>query len=188
MGFLQRWLTGSLGLGLGLSMAVLAMQAPALTQDYAAALLQAAREARHEIDERIASARQFYAIAASGDDAVVAALRAPEPSNAATLAAALDHARRLQADHDGIEAAPALLRPLVALGQAARDGTGETAIVRRTLVETYTPQVSLSIAAAVYGLGGLLLGTLLAQLLIALMAGTARLAAGRGAAGTARMR
>lgn len=184
MGFLRRWLTGSLSLGLGLSMAVLAMQVPALTQDYAAALLQVAREARRDVDERIASARQFYAIAASGDDAVVAVLRAPEPSNAATLAAALDHARRLQTDYDGIIAAPALLRPLVALGQAARDGRGEAAIVRRTLIETYTPQVSLSIAAAVYGLGGLLLGTLLAQLLVALMSGIARLVARSGAAGT----
>src|SRR5260370_4036513 len=94
MEFLGRWLTGSLSLGLGLLMAVLAMQAPALTHDYAAALLQVAREARRDVDQRIASARQFYTIAASADDQVVAALQAVEPSTAETLASSLERARR----------------------------------------------------------------------------------------------
>lgn len=186
MGFLRRWLTGSLGMAFGLLTAVLAMQAPALTQDYAAALLQVAREARRDVDQRVASARQFYAIAVSGDDQVVAALQRAEPSNAETLAASLARARRLQAGYDGIADAHALARPVVALWQALRDERGDETIIRRTLVETFHPEISLSPTAAVYGLVGLLIGTLLAQLLVALLGGAARLATGRRAGGHVR--
>jgi hypothetical protein len=183
MGFLRRWLTGSLSLALGLLVAVLAMQAPALTHDYAAALLQVAREARHDVDQRIVSARQFYAITASGDDQVVAALQAVEPSNAQTLASALERARRLQAGYDRIAFARPLLQPIVALSQAVRDERGDEAIIRRTLLETYNPELTLSAAAAAYGLVGLLIGTLIAQLLLSLLGGAGRLATRRDKAG-----
>jgi hypothetical protein len=180
MGFLGRWLTGSLSLGLGLLMAVLAMQAPALTHDYAAALLQVAREARRDVDQRIASARQFYAITASADDQVVAALQAVEPSNAETLASSLERARRLQAGYDRIAAARPLLQPIIALSQALRDERGDEAIIRHTLLESYNPELTLSAAAAAYGLVGLLIGTLIAQLLLSLFGGAGRLATRRG--------
>lgn len=186
MSFLRRWLAGSLSMALGLLLAVLAMQAPALTHDYAAALLQVAREARRDVDERIGSARQFYAIAVRGDDQVVAALHAIEPSNAETLASSLDRARRLQAGYDRITGARPLLQPIAAAWHALHDERGDEAIIRRTLLETYTPEISLSAAAAVYGLVGLLLGTLAAQLLIALFTGAARLVTSRGDRGYAR--
>jgi hypothetical protein len=161
---------------------VLAMQAPALTQDYAAALLQVAREARRDVDQRIASARQFYAISVSGDDQVVSALTAVEPSNAETLALSLARARRLQAGYDGIAGARSLAQPVVALWQALRDERGDEALIRRTLLETFHPEISLSAVAAAYGLAGLLIGTLIAQLLIALFGGAARLVTDRGRA------
>jgi hypothetical protein len=179
MAFLRRWLTGSLGMALGLLMAVLAMQAPALTHDYAAALLQVAREARRDADQRLASARQFYTVAGEGEDEVIGALRLAEPSNAETLAAALGRARRLQAGYDRIAAARPLLQPLVALWQAMDDERGDQAILRRTLLESYTPQLSLSVAAGIYGLAGLLLGTLAAQLALALLAAVTRLMSAR---------
>jgi hypothetical protein len=176
MGFLGRWLTGSLSMALGLLTAALAMQAPALTHDYAAALLQVAREARRDLDQRIASARQFYAIAETGEDQVVAALQAVEPSNAETLASSLARARRLQAGYDRITSARALLQPIVALSQAMRDERGDEVIIRRTLLETYNPELTLGAAATAYGLAGLLIGTLIAQLLLSLLGGARRLA------------
>jgi DUF2937 family protein len=182
MGLLGRWLTGSLSLALGLLMAVLAMQAPAVTHDYAAALLQVAREARRDVDQRTAAARQFYAMAASSDDQLVEALQAVEPSNAETLAASLARARRLQAGYDRIAASQPLLQPIVALSQAMRDERGDETVIRRTLVETFTPGIALSPAAVVYGLVGLLIGTLIAQLLLSLLGAATGLATRRGAA------
>jgi hypothetical protein len=52
-------------------------------------------------------------------------------------------------------------------------------IIRRTLLETYNPELTLSAAAAAYGLVGLLLGTLIAQLLLSLLGGARRLATRR---------
>jgi DUF2937 family protein len=183
MGFIRRWLSRTLSLGLGLALALLAMQAPAVTHDYAVALLQVARDLRRDADERIASARQFYALAAASESDLIEALRRVEPSNAQTLAASLQRAGRLQADYDAIAAAAPLAQPLVALWQALREDAGDQAILRRTLFETYNPQISLTAAAAVYGLGGLLLGTLLAEMLLAAFSGAVRLWARRTTAG-----
>ena len=174
MRFFARWIEDWLGLALALVVAVLAMQAPALTHEYAVALLQVARDARHDIDQRIDSARQFYAITATEDDGVAAALRGVEPSNAETLAAALDRNRRLQASYDRIAAARPLLQPIIAVWEAARDDSGERAIIRRTLLETYVPSIGLNIAAAAYGLAGLLLGTLVSRALLSAGGGLAR--------------
>ncbi len=179
MNFLARWLSESLGLALALAFAVAAMQAPSLTHDYAAALLQVAREAGHDIDLRIAAARERYAITAEDDAQFVAALRAFEPSNAETLAAAMDRTRRLRAAYDRIAGAPPLLQPLVAVWDAIADAPGDRAMIRRTLLETYTPQLSFSTGAVLYGLAGLLLGTLTARLLLSAGRGAASLVAGR---------
>ncbi len=166
MRFFARWFEDWLSLTLALLVALIAMQAPALTHDYAAALLQVARDGRRDIDQRMDSARQFYSIAATDDDGVVAALRAVEPSNAETLAAALDRTAHLQAAYDRIAGARPLLQPVVAAWLALRDSGGERAVIRRTLVETYVPSISLSAAALAYGLAGLMLGTLLSRALI----------------------
>jgi hypothetical protein len=176
MRFLGRWLTDALNLALALLGAIAMMQAPALTQAYAAALLQVARDAHRDTDQRMASARQFYSIATDTDDGFVAALRGFEPSNAETLAAALDRARRIGAAYDRIAQAGPLLQPLVALWQAISDRGDDTAIVRRTLAETYDPQVTFRVAALIYGLAGLLLGTLAARLVLVAGGGLFRLA------------
>ena len=180
MGFLGRWFASTLSLGLGLVTAVLAMQVPALTHEYATALLQVARALDHDAVERIASARERYSIAATREDEVVDALRAVEPSNAETLAASRQRARRLQVDHDAIMAAGPLTQPLTALWQVLREESADRTILYRTLGETYDPQISLTLAAVVYGLAGLLLGTLFAQIMLSGFAGAVRLLAGRG--------
>ena len=74
MRLIARWLSESISIGLALLLAVLAMQAPAFTREYVSTLLQVAQDSRHDIEQRKASARQFYGIAEKNDDRFVAAL------------------------------------------------------------------------------------------------------------------
>ena len=165
-GFVGRWLSDALRIGLPLVLALGAMQVPALAHGYAAALLQIAGDARRDIEQRKAAARQFYRGAGDADEAVVAALRAVEPSNAQALAASVERARALREAHERIHAAPPLLRPVTALLDVA-EGPGEDKwAVLRTALDTHAPQVVLSAAAAVYGLVGLVAGSFLAELLV----------------------
>jgi hypothetical protein len=85
MGFLARWLSDALLLGLALVLALAAMQVPALAHQYTTALLQITEDARRDIEQRKTSARRFYRAAGETDEAVIAALRAVEPSNAEAL-------------------------------------------------------------------------------------------------------
>ena len=69
-----------------------------VTREYQAALLQLVRSSDQEIAQRKTSARRFYGIAAGEDEGrFLAQLRAVEPSNAETLAAAFDRQRSLRA-------------------------------------------------------------------------------------------
>lgn len=163
MGFLARWLSDALHLGLGLALALAAMQVPALAHQYAAALLQISEDARRDIEQRKAAARQFYRSAGETDEAVIAALRPVEPSNAQALEASVGRARALRAAYDRIEAAPPLLRPVVAAYDAVEDPKGDKATVLRTALDTYVPQVVISTASATYGLIGLVLGSFVAE-------------------------
>lgn len=165
-GFVARWLSDVLRIGVPLAVALAAMQVPALAHGYATALLQISDDARRDIEQRKASARRFYGGAGDADEAVIAALRAVEPSNAQALAASVDRARALRAAHDRIEAAPPLLRPATALLDLAQDPRGDKRAVLATAFDTHAPQVVLSAAAAVYGLIGLVLGSFLAELLV----------------------
>ena len=165
---LATWLLHSIRLAAALGMALLAMQAPAVTREYEAALLQLVRSSDQEIAQRKASAQRFYGIApAEDDERFLAQLRAVEPSNAETLGAALNHQRSLQQSYARIERAPALLRPIA----AARDVAGDEDSLRRQIAQTvfdsFAPQLDLSFAAAVYGLAGLFLGSLIGELLAA---------------------
>jgi hypothetical protein len=118
---LAGWLLHSIRLAAALGLAVLAMQAPAVTREYQAALLQLVRSSDQEIAEREDSARRFYGIAPAEDEGrFLAQLRAVEPSNAETLAAALDRERSLRASYDRIESSPDLLRPIVAAKDVGR--------------------------------------------------------------------
>ncbi len=80
------------------------MQVPALAHGHAAALPQIAEDARRDIEQRQASAPQFYRGAGATDEAAIAALRAVEPSDAQALAASVERARALRAAHDRIDA------------------------------------------------------------------------------------
>ena len=96
--FLAGWLLHSIRLAAALGLALVAMQAPAVTREYQAALLQLVRSSDQEIAQRKTSARRFYGIAAGEDEGrFLAQLRAVEPSNAETLAAAFDRQRSLRA-------------------------------------------------------------------------------------------
>ncbi len=178
MDLLRRWLSHSLALALALLCAVLAMQAPALTHDYMAALLQVGREAQRDIDERVATARRFYAIAGDDEDSVVKALVAVEPANAESLAQSIAHARRLDGAYRELDETTPLVRPVVALGDALAAEGRDRAAIWGTLFETFDPQISLTFDAGVYALIGLLLGMLAAQLLLALARAAARLVVG----------
>jgi len=160
------WIAQSLNLIFALLLAVLAMQAPVVTHEYLSTLSQVADAAKQDIEQRKASARQFYPIQTDDDDQFVAALRTYEPSNAETLALSIEKERALRAAFDGISASRPLLQPITAAIDAVRDDKGLKATIWRGLLASYEPQISFSVAALIYGLGGLLVGTFLAQLLI----------------------
>jgi len=170
-GFAARWLSDSLRLGLGLAAALAAMQVPAVTQAYDAALVQLSGEARRDIEERKAVARQYYALPGTGDAEVVEALRTREPANAQGFEASLAREGALRAAHARIASQPALLRPIVAGLDALEDPLGNKRAILRTALALHEPQVLLGTAAATYGLVGLVLGLLLANLTIALAGG-----------------
>ena len=171
MGFIGRWLGDSVRLGLGLGLALLFMQVPAVTGAYVAALLQIAQESRRDIDRREDIARQFYGLGdARTDEAVIAALRTREPSNAEGLAASVARERALRETHARLAGTAPLLRPVTALRGVLAEGGGERAVLR-TALDTHEPQVVLGTAAATYGLVGLVLGLLLAQVVVSAMAG-----------------
>lgn len=170
MGFVGRWLGEAISLGLSLGVAFAAMQIPALTRDYTAALLQVAEDVRHDVDQREASARHFYNLTASTDEDVIQALRPFEPSNAEGLVASLGRARNLRAAYERIEATSPILQPVIAAVDFIEDTKGYKPSVLATTFATFAPQIVVSTATAVYGIVGLLIGSLVAQLLISLAA------------------
>jgi hypothetical protein len=173
MSFLARWLSSAWVLSLSFAAALVLLQAPALTDAYMAALLQVASDARADIDQRIASARRHYGIVGESDGEVIAALGRNEPSNAETLQLSTERAALLRAAYDRLAATPALLRPALAGADAAVDPGGYKRNVLRLVFASYAPSVPLSLAALVYGVLGVVLGTLVAHLVLALLRGTA---------------
>jgi Protein of unknown function (DUF2937) len=168
MMLLAAWLLHSIRLAAALGMALLAMQAPAVTREYQAALLQLVRSSDQEIAQRKASVQRFYGIAPGEDESrFLSQLRAVEPSNAETLAAALERERSLRESYDRIERASDLLRPIAAARDVAGDEGGPRRQIARTVFDSYVPQLDLSFAAAIYGLVGLFVGSLLGELLTA---------------------
>ena len=87
---LGAWLLHSVRLAAALGMAIVAMQAPAVTREYQAALLQLVRSSGEDIARRKASAQRFYDIPIENEERFMARLRAVEPSNAETLAGAVE--------------------------------------------------------------------------------------------------
>lgn len=167
-GFFGRWLSDALRFGLSLALALAAMQLPALAHQYAAALLQVAEDGRRDIEQRKASARRFYPAMGETDDAVIAALRPVEPSNAQALEASVERTRTLRAAYDRLEATQPLLRPVMATLDAVEDPRGDKRAVLRTALDTHVPQVLLNAASAIYGIVGLVVGSFVAQALVSM--------------------
>jgi hypothetical protein len=174
VGFIGRWLSDSLRIGLALVLGVAAMQIPALTHAYDAALQQVGGDARRDIEQRKEKARQFYGLATDTDEGVIAALRQTEPSNAEGLAVSVDKAETLRRAHERIERAPPLLQPLDAAWDLLSEPDADKRAVLRTAIGTHVPQLILGSAAATYGLCGLVLGLFLAQALLCLPGSLAR--------------
>ena len=66
---LGAWLLHSVRLAAALGMAIVAMQAPAVTREYQAALLQLVRSSGEDIAQRKASAQRFYGIPIENEEA-----------------------------------------------------------------------------------------------------------------------
>jgi DUF2937 family protein len=165
MRFLKRWLSHSVRLTLALLIAIIAMQAPAFTHDYTTALLQVSADARRDVDQREAAARQYYSLPAGDDAALIQALQAHEPANAETLARSVERVVSLQAARENIEGSVAIFQPMVALVDAAHDPGGYKAAIWRTELQTYIVHLDLTVAAIIYGAVGLMLGSLLGHVL-----------------------
>lgn len=167
-GFIGRWLGDSIRLGLALSLALLAMQLPGLANAYHAGLLQAAEATARDIAAREQVARDYYRLPESTTGpALVEALRQPEPANAEGLRNSAEREGLLRETHARIAAMPELLRPVTTIWDALVGERGEKAAILRTAWNSYVPQLLISGAAAVYGLAGLMLGLLLAQIVLA---------------------
>jgi hypothetical protein len=168
LGFVGRWLSDAVRLTFAMAFAIAAIQLPALTGDYAAALLQVSNDLRRDIDQREQAARGFYGIAAGDEAGLVAAIADKEPSNAQALRQSLLHCHVLRAAYDRIMAASPLLRPPVAMLDAMEDARGDKRAVLATAFATHVTQIAFSGAAATYGLFGLVIGSLVAQALLSL--------------------
>ncbi len=167
-GFFGRWMSDAANLILALVIAIFAIQMPTLTSGYVAGLLQVTNDERRDIDQREQSARAYYHFEAGTDEQVIEALRSTEPSNAQSLAQSVSRFRILRNAYDSIVHVPPLLQPPVALLDLARDEHGYKLAILGTTIDTYIVQIAFSKAATVYGIIGLVLGSLIAQALVSL--------------------
>jgi len=172
MKFILQWLSHGIGLALALVLGVLAMQAPAFTREYAGALQQVAAGLRRDVDNRESTARRYYGIDTLRDDAFLKALAAREPSNAEALEESITRARDLNAAYEAITQSTPLLRPIIALRNASDDPGGSKTAIWRVTLRNYAVQLEFTPAAAIYGFAGLMLGSLLAEALRAIVRAT----------------
>ncbi|MCR9255933.1 MAG: DUF2937 family protein [Alphaproteobacteria bacterium] len=165
MGLIGRWLSGTLSITAALIGAVLAMQAPALSEHYAAALFQRELEIGRAIDLSLQSARSVYRLETQTEEQVIDFLGQQEPASAQAIGNLVDRREALRTAYDRIDARSPLSRPLVMW----RDYAGPTAVTREVLesaIATFKPEVQLSQTAAVYAVVGIALGTLLVQIVL----------------------
>jgi len=154
-------LAGTLGAALA------AMQAPTVTRDYVAALDEIAAAARQDCQS--ASRRRAPAITDRRDRGRPTFSRRCGKSEARGRRAAgraLERASALRADHERIATAPPLRRPLLAAWDVARDASGHQRAVAEIVVERSTPALHLDPASSLYAVAGVLLGSLVVQLLL----------------------
>jgi hypothetical protein len=164
-----RWFSNTVTLAVALGAAILAMQAPTVTREYLAALQQIAEDARRDVDQTIAAARRQLRLPAGPDDQVVAALKGRDAAGAEKLGGALERARALRQDHDLLAAEPPPQRPLTLAYDAWRSSAGHKRAVLETVLVHHEPAVHLDGIAALYALGGLVIGSLVVQLPLALL-------------------
>jgi Protein of unknown function (DUF2937) len=122
------------------------------------------RSSGEDIAPRKASAQRFYGIPIENEESIVTRLRAVEPSNAETFADALAREKSLHASYDRIERDPDLWRPITAARDVLNDDAGARRQIAQKVFESFAPQLDLSFAAAIHGLAGLFLGSLIGEL------------------------
>jgi len=166
--FFAAWLLHSIRLAAALAIALLAMQAPGDHARVSGGTAAARAQLRPGNRPAEGLGATLLRIAPEEDEGrFLTQLRAVEPSNAETLSAALERERTLQASYDRIEHSPDLLRPTIAAKDVAAEDGGSRRQIAQTALHSFAPQLDLSFAAAVYGLGGLFLGSLIGELLTA---------------------
>jgi hypothetical protein len=166
MGFAGRWFSDALRLAFSLSGALLFMQAPALSHDYAAALAQVADAENRDIAGREATARSYYGLQSASEANLLANLRDREPSNAAGLDQSRAEADALAAALARIEVSAPLLRPLIAgWDLVTAPDEGKRAVAEQA-VGAFVPALQLSVAALAWALAGVVLGSFLGQVLL----------------------
>jgi hypothetical protein len=168
MHFLGRWFSDAFVLAVSLLAAGIFMQVPAVTHAYASALLQLAQESQRDIAQREQVARDFYHLDGN-EDAVIAELQLHEPANAQSLSQSIAASRGFQSSYERINTAPALSQPVTALLDATNDQGGTRWKVLRTTLASYAPEIILTLSGAIYALIGLVIGSLIAQLIVAPM-------------------
>ena len=154
MSFLGRWFSDALRLALSLAGAVLLMQAPALSHDYAAALRQVADAQSRDIASRETTACGYYDLQTASEPDLLAALRAREPSNAAGLEQSRAQAAALTASLARIDRSQPLLQPLTAAWDLATAPDGGKSAVAEQAVQSFAPTLQLSASALVWALAG----------------------------------
>ncbi len=166
MNFVGRWFSDALRLALSLAGALLLMQAPALSHDYAAALRQVSDAQNRDIASRETTARGYYDLQSASEPDLLEALRAREPSNAAGLEQSRAQAAALASALARIDQSPPLFRPLAATWDLATAPDAGKRAVAEQAVASFTPTLQLSAAALAWALAGVVLGSFLAHLLL----------------------
>ena len=142
--FLGSWLADCVHVTCMLAGALGAMQIPAVTHAYVAALVQVAQDARRDIDRREGDARQYYHLSPDADEqAIITALRPVEPSNAATLTLSVVRAAMFNSTYLQIITTPPVGQPIVAAWDAIQRPESDKLAVLRTSFVTYVPQIAL---------------------------------------------
>ena len=166
MGFLGRWFSDALSLALSLACAVVLMQAPALSHEYAAALTQVADAQDRDISARETTARGYYRLEAASVDQLLSTLREREPSNFAGLVQSRREAASVRAASDRVSQSSSLVQPLVAVWDLTTAPAPGKRAVAEQAVRAFSPALQLSAGGLAWALAGVVLGSLVAQLIL----------------------
>lgn len=166
MNFLGRWFSDALSLALSLAGALVLMQAPALSHEYAAALTQVADAQSRDIAAREATARSYYKLESAPGEELMSTLRDREPSNYAGLVQSQAEAEAIGDAVVRIGRSPSLIQPLVAAWDLATVPEAGKEAVAGQAMRSFVPALQLSVAGLVWALAGVVLGSFVAQLLM----------------------